>query len=148
MTVARGLFYVASVFLAGVILLGFYVFYRHTQTPDGAEFVRMFQRQNIAAIPPTACTSKASDFEGSRRANLFLNEGQILLETLLIRGNVSTPLRVVILQDGTYQFDPTARGAVPEEEDSKEIVDSIIAGTPWTCSTWWFPDETLFNVSS
>ncbi len=147
MTIARGLFYVASVFLAGVILFACYILYRHVQTPNGADVVRMFQQRNVATIPPTSCSYTRSNFEGTDKGALFINKGNILLETATVKGNASGQLRVVISPDGTYTVDPTTSGVIVGGGNQKEAIDSRITTASWTCSPWWFPDEALFNVS-
>lgn len=147
MTVARGLFYVASVFLAGVILFACYLLYRQVQTPNGADVVRMFQQRKVAAIPPTSCRYANSNFDGTDKGVLFINKGNILLETATVKGNASGQLRVVISSDGTYHVDPITSGITTGEGDPKEAIDSRITTASWTCSPWWSPDESLFNVS-
>lgn len=147
MTIARGLFYVASVLLAGVILFGCYLFYRHAQTPSGETVVRIFQKGRIANIPPTSCTYKTSDFEGTDEGVLLLNDGDIFLKTVTVKGNAVGQLRVVILRDGTYHVDPSTSSTMFQGGDQQDIINSRITSASWTCSPWWSPDESLFNVS-
>ncbi len=147
MTVARGLFYLASVFLAVVILFGCYLFYRYAQTPSGETVIRMFQQGKLANLPSTSCVYKTSDFDGTDEGVLLLNNGNMLLKTVTVKGNAAGQLQVVILSDGTYRIDPRTSAAMLQGGDRKESVDPYITSKSWECSPWWFPDEALFNVS-
>lgn len=146
MTVARGLFYLTSVFLAGVILFGCYLFYRYAQTPSGETVVRRFQQGKLANLPPTSCAYKTSGFEGTEEGVLLVNKGDIFLKTVTVKGNVAGQLRVVISRDGTYRIDPRTNAVMLQGGDQKERVDSYITGKSWDCSPWWSPDESIFNV--
>ena len=147
MTVARGLFYLTSVFLAAVILFGCYLFYRYAQTPSGETVIRSFQQGKLANLPPTSCVYKTSNFEGTDEGVLLVNKGDIFLKTVTVKGNIAGQLRVVISRDGTYHVDPGTSNTIFQGGDQQDIINSRITSASWTCSPWWSPDESLFNVS-
>ena len=147
MTVAKGFFYLAVSLLAAVALFGLYLFYKNTQAPNGTQMVQMFRQGTIANIPPTSCSYRISNFEGTDEGILRIAHGDIFLKALTVKGNQGGQLQAVVSDDGTYHVDSSTSAVMLEGGTSKEVIDAYITGKPWDCSPWWSPDETLFNVS-
>lgn len=147
MTIAKAFFYLAVSLLAAVALSGLYLFYKNTQAPNATQMVQMFRQGTLASAPPTSCSYRISNFEGTDEGILRIADGNIFLKTLTVKGNQGGQLQAVVAKDGTYHIDPSTSGVMLQGGSAKEAVGAYITDKPWECSPWWSPDETLFNVS-
>ncbi len=146
MTVAKGFFYLAASLLAAVLLGGLYLLYKNTQIPTGADMVQRFQQGTLAKVPPTSCSYKTSDFDGTDDGILRIAEGNIFLKVVTVKANLGGQLIVRILNDGTYHVDPATSIVMLQGNDPKEIINSYVTTKSWDCSPWWSPEKNLFNL--
>lgn len=141
MTVAKGLMYVVSLLLATVILLGFYILYRYTQTPTAADVARMHFSRNYAGVSPTICSASWSGFGGSAKVIVYIknarglqvltnyDQGKSVTATLI---NADGKEYSWIL-DGAFDADSLARNTALASQ--QEAV---------TCNPWFFSDDSVF----
>jgi len=131
---------VSGTFIFGAIILCAigYVFYRYEKASD---YLRIGSARDI---PASICTFDASSFTGSGRGAIYIYDGRVRVEIEFREGAISSKFRIFVDRDGVQYVDPSIVTTTTPE--SFERVARVLTENEWTCSPWWFPDESLVQI--
>lgn len=137
-------FWTVACILIAVFVMAYYVTTRATQA---AQFQHMTSLEQIANAKPVECEYPVGGYGTGSAGQMFIyqNELRVNVNLLDVTG-FSGDMQAALNTDGTRTIDSDSLNAAGGATNAANVLNALITQAPWSCTPWWFPDNSALQV--